>query len=70
MEMQNQTSECSCLTLLTLLMNLKMVEAGWKYTPTPESDDMATCSYCQLALDGWENSDKPLYVTLIFCNDS
>ncbi|TVY78495.1 Protein bir1, partial [Lachnellula suecica] len=38
----------------------QMVDAGWKYTPSPEYDDMATCTYCQLALDGWENSDKPL----------
>lgn len=38
-----------------------MVDAGWKYTPTPEYDDMATCAYCDLALDGWEPSDKPLY---------
>ncbi|KAL2061032.1 hypothetical protein VTL71DRAFT_9084 [Oculimacula yallundae] len=38
----------------------QMVDAGWKYTPTPEYDDMATCAYCNLALDGWENSDKPL----------
>ncbi|TVY39757.1 Protein bir1 [Lachnellula subtilissima] len=38
----------------------QMVDAGWKYTPTPEYDDMATCTYCELALDGWENSDKPL----------
>ncbi|KAL7811448.1 hypothetical protein V8C44DRAFT_330469 [Trichoderma aethiopicum] len=38
----------------------QLVEAGWKYTPTEESDDMATCTYCQLALDGWEPGDKPL----------
>ncbi|KAG4435833.1 hypothetical protein IFR05_008692 [Cadophora sp. M221] len=38
----------------------QMVDAGWKYTPTPEYDDMATCAYCSLALDGWENSDKPM----------
>ncbi|KAH9221287.1 hypothetical protein DL95DRAFT_519313 [Leptodontidium sp. 2 PMI_412] len=38
----------------------QMVDAGWKYTPTPEYDDMATCAYCNLALDGWENSDKPM----------
>ncbi|EKD19651.1 uncharacterized protein L3040_002006 [Drepanopeziza brunnea f. sp. 'multigermtubi'] len=38
----------------------QMVDAGWKYTPTPEYDDMATCVYCALALDGWENSDKPM----------
>lgn len=39
---------------------LQMVDAGWVYTPTPNSDDMATCAYCSLALDGWENTDKPL----------
>ncbi|KAH6659026.1 hypothetical protein BKA67DRAFT_685634 [Truncatella angustata] len=38
----------------------QMVDAGWKYTPTLDSDDMATCTYCQLALDGWEPSDKPM----------
>ncbi|KAL7946512.1 hypothetical protein V8C42DRAFT_38414 [Trichoderma barbatum] len=38
----------------------QLVNAGWKYTPTEESDDMATCTYCQLALDGWEQGDKPL----------
>ncbi|CZR62163.1 uncharacterized protein PAC_12060 [Phialocephala subalpina] len=38
----------------------QMVDSGWKYTPTPESDDMATCVYCALALDGWEPSDKPM----------
>lgn len=38
----------------------QLVDAGWKYTPTPEYDDMATCTYCQLALDGWEPSDKPM----------
>ncbi|KYK59236.1 Inhibitor of Apoptosis domain containing protein [Drechmeria coniospora] len=37
----------------------QLAESGWKYTPTAESDDMATCTYCQLALDGWEPSDKP-----------
>ncbi|KAG6033620.1 hypothetical protein E4U19_006337 [Claviceps sp. Clav32 group G5] len=37
----------------------QLVEAGWVYTPTEESDDMATCAYCQLGLDGWEPSDKP-----------
>ncbi|KAK7956376.1 uncharacterized protein PG986_005598 [Apiospora aurea] len=38
----------------------QMVDAGWKYTPTIDSDDMATCTYCQLALDGWEPADKPM----------
>ncbi|OAA60835.1 Baculoviral inhibition of apoptosis protein repeat protein [Cordyceps fumosorosea ARSEF 2679] len=37
----------------------QLVESGWVYTPTDESDDMATCMYCQLALDGWEPEDKP-----------
>ncbi len=23
---------------------------------------MATCTYCQLALDGWESGDKPMFV--------
>ncbi|PMD47483.1 BIR-domain-containing protein [Hyaloscypha variabilis F] len=38
----------------------QMVDSGWKYTPTMECDDMATCTYCSLMLDGWEPSDKPL----------
>ncbi|KAK0620198.1 hypothetical protein B0T14DRAFT_456980 [Immersiella caudata] len=38
----------------------QLAEAGWKYTPTLESDDMATCAYCHLALDGWEAGDKPI----------
>ncbi|EQL01758.1 Inhibitor of Apoptosis domain containing protein [Ophiocordyceps sinensis CO18] len=37
----------------------QLVDSGWKYTPTAESDDMATCAYCELALDGWEPGDKP-----------
>ncbi|KAI0387944.1 hypothetical protein F5Y04DRAFT_241365 [Hypomontagnella monticulosa] len=37
----------------------QLVEAGWKYTPTADSDDMATCTYCSLALDGWEPKDNP-----------
>ncbi|KAI0398545.1 hypothetical protein F5Y17DRAFT_8070 [Xylariaceae sp. FL0594] len=38
----------------------QLVDAGWKYTPTMESNDMATCTYCQLALDGWEPKDNPM----------
>ncbi|KAI1497236.1 hypothetical protein F5X99DRAFT_28714 [Biscogniauxia marginata] len=38
----------------------QLVDAGWKYTPTSESEDMATCTYCQLALDGWEPKDNPM----------
>ncbi|XWW93942.1 hypothetical protein V2A60_001881 [Cordyceps javanica] len=37
----------------------QLVQSGWVYTPTDESDDMATCMHCQLALDGWEPEDKP-----------
>ncbi|RKF75336.1 putative at hook domain-containing protein [Golovinomyces cichoracearum] len=37
----------------------QMIEAGWKYTPTPESNDMVTCSYCNLALSNWGKNDKP-----------
>ncbi|KAK5661212.1 hypothetical protein OQA88_11103 [Cercophora sp. LCS_1] len=33
----------------------QLAEAGWKYTPTLDSDDMATCAYCDLALDGDEH---------------
>ncbi|RYP46838.1 hypothetical protein DL768_007005 [Monosporascus sp. mg162] len=39
----------------------QLVDAGWKYTPTMESEDMATCTYCQLALDGWELKDDPMH---------
>lgn len=45
----------------------QLVEAGWKYTPTSESDDMATCTYCQLALDGWEPKDNPMYAPFGRC---
>ncbi|KAL3427523.1 AT hook domain-containing protein [Phlyctema vagabunda] len=37
----------------------QMAEAGWKFTPTLEYDDMTTCTYCDLGLDGWEPSDRP-----------
>ena len=40
----------------------KMVDAGWYYCPTTESDDFVKCPYCQLSLDGWEPKDKPLWV--------
>lgn len=38
-----------------------MVEAGWHFAPTLESDDMVMCAYCDLALDGWEAGDNPKY---------
>ncbi|KAL2267267.1 hypothetical protein VTJ83DRAFT_4544 [Remersonia thermophila] len=37
----------------------KLVEGGWKYTPSTEADDMTTCAYCNLALEGWESEDDP-----------
>lgn len=37
----------------------QLVEAGWKYTPVAGSDDMVSCAYCDLALDGWEPKDDP-----------
>ncbi|KAI2602238.1 hypothetical protein GGR54DRAFT_531842 [Hypoxylon sp. NC1633] len=38
----------------------QLAEAGWMYTPTLDSDDMATCPECELALDGWEPKDNPM----------
>lgn len=38
---------------------LQMIEAGWYYCPTPESDDFVRCCYCSLGLDGWEPKDNP-----------
>ncbi|KAI9762589.1 MAG: hypothetical protein M1840_001215 [Geoglossum simile] len=38
----------------------KMVEAGWHYSPTPDSDDLVSCAYCSLSLDGWEPKDIPI----------
>ncbi|KAL1901141.1 hypothetical protein Cpir12675_000630 [Ceratocystis pirilliformis] len=38
----------------------QLVDSGWVYTPTLESNDMATCLHCSLALDGWEPGDKPI----------
>ncbi|KAJ5753081.1 hypothetical protein N7520_009998 [Penicillium odoratum] len=37
----------------------KMVEGGWYFCPTEESDDLASCAYCKLSLDGWEPTDDP-----------
>jgi len=48
--------------LLSVAKNLQMAESGWKYTPTLESDDNATCVYCNLSLDAWEPKDEPMYV--------
>ncbi len=40
-----------------------MVDAGWHYCPTVESDDFVKCAYCSLSLDGWEPKDDPQYVS-------
>jgi hypothetical protein len=42
------------------LTQLQLVEGGWKYTPSLDADDMTTCAYCNLALEGWESEDNPL----------
>jgi hypothetical protein len=38
----------------------RLVQAGWFYAPTPESDDYVSCAYCKLSLDGFEPKDNPL----------
>ncbi|OGE54635.1 hypothetical protein PENARI_c005G02576 [Penicillium arizonense] len=37
----------------------QMVEGGWYFCPTEESNDLASCAYCKLSLDGWEPKDDP-----------
>ena len=37
----------------------KMVNSGWVYVATTESDDFVTCLYCKLSLDGFEPKDSP-----------
>jgi hypothetical protein len=39
-----------------------LVQAGWFYAPTPESDDYVSCAYCKLSLDGFEPRDSPWFV--------
>ncbi|KAG5519821.1 hypothetical protein PMAC_000094 [Pneumocystis sp. 'macacae'] len=38
----------------------KMSQAGFYYNPTPDSNDMVSCIYCDLGLDGWEPKDDPM----------
>lgn len=38
-----------------------MSRAGFYYNPTPDSNDMVSCIYCGLGLDGWEPKDDPMY---------
>ncbi|EPS25332.1 hypothetical protein PDE_00265 [Penicillium oxalicum 114-2] len=42
-----------------LCQSEKMVEAGWYFCPNDDSDDLASCAYCKLSLDGWEPKDDP-----------
>ncbi|KAK5107251.1 hypothetical protein LTR62_001605 [Meristemomyces frigidus] len=37
----------------------KMVDAGWTFDRSPETEDGVTCFYCNLSLDGWEPKDDP-----------
>lgn len=37
----------------------QMVESGWYFCPNDDSDDLASCAYCKLSLDGWEPKDDP-----------
>lgn len=43
-----------------VLIEKQMASAGWHYAPTKESNDFAKCAYCELSLDGWEDTDNPL----------
>ncbi|KAH8699112.1 hypothetical protein BGW36DRAFT_358620 [Talaromyces proteolyticus] len=42
-----------------LCQSTKMAEAGWYFCPNDESPDLASCPYCKLSLDGWEETDDP-----------
>ncbi|CAO3567539.1 unnamed protein product [Mortierella alpina] len=39
----------------------RMANAGFFYAPEEGSDDRVQCSYCDLALDGWEATDDPVH---------
>ncbi len=47
---------CTSITYI-----VKMADAGFVYAPDRESEDRAECTYCNLALDGWEKGDDPKY---------
>jgi hypothetical protein len=40
----------------------KMIAAGWHFSPSTElgMEDLVTCAYCALSLDGWEPKDDPM----------
>nr|POF07646.1 protein bir1 [Quercus suber] len=37
----------------------RMVDAGWVFDPSPDTEDGVTCMHCNLSLDGWEPKDDP-----------
>lgn len=53
----NAPSQTVCFFLAHMA---QMVEGGWYFCPTEESNDLASCAYCKLSLDGWEPKDDPL----------
>lgn len=50
----------SVVSCLMLMVGGQMVAGGWYFCPTEESNDLASCAYCKLSLDGWEPKDDPL----------
>ncbi|KAH3679170.1 hypothetical protein WICMUC_001181 [Wickerhamomyces mucosus] len=38
----------------------KMVQAGFCFFPQVQDDDLASCMYCSVSLEGWDESDDPL----------
>lgn len=38
----------------------QLAEAGWKFAPTIEDEDMTICPYCLLGVSGWEPGDKAI----------
>ncbi|ESK84812.1 chromosome segregation protein [Moniliophthora roreri MCA 2997] len=37
-----------------------MARAGFVYLPTQDVDDLATCLYCGICLNGWDEEDDPM----------
>lgn len=40
--------------------SFNMAKAGFYYNPDNPGEDTASCSYCDLSLDGWEPKDDPV----------
>ena len=43
-----------------MLVDFQMAQAGFVSTPSSDSADWVKCTYCDLELDGWEDSDDPM----------